>query len=207
MLVFLDESGDPGLKLGKGSSGYFVVCLVIFEDHDEAQAADDRIDLLRREMRIDPKFEFRFNKCRRHFREQFLKAVAPYQFFYYGIVINKAKLWGEGFRYKASFYKYTSGLVFENAKSFMNNATVIIDGSGSKDFQRQLEAYLKRRINDPKQRFIGKVKMQDSSRNNLLQLADMIAGSIHRDFGVKDDAQVYRQLISHREVYVQKWPK
>src|SRR3972149_2145064 len=109
MLVFVDESGDPGLKLSQGSSKYFVVALVIFEDYEEAQAADDRITLLRREMRLDPCFEFRFNKCRRAFREQFLKAIAPYQFFYYGIVINKdpAKLWGEGFKNKESFYKYT----------------------------------------------------------------------------------------------------
>jgi len=209
VLVFVDESGDPGLKLEQGSSRYFVVALVIFEDHEEAQAADDRISLLRREMRLDPRFEFRFNKCRRSYREQFLRAVAPYQFFYYGIFINKdpAKLWGEGFKIKESFYNYASSLVFENAKAFLNNATVIIDGSGSKDFRRQLERYLKLRINDPGHRFIHKVKVQDSRRNNLIQLADMIAGAVNRSFGVKADAQIYRQIISHREVYVQLWPK
>ena len=209
MLVFVDESGDPGLKLEQGSSKYFVVALVIFEEDEEAQAADDRITLLRREMRLDPCFEFRFNKCRRSFREQFLNAIAPYQFFYYGIVINKdpAKLWGEGFKHKESFYKYTSGLVFEKAKTFLNNATVVIDGSGSKDFRRQLEWYLKRRINDPGQCLIRKVKVQGSSRNNLLQLADMVAGAVHRSFGTKVDAQTYRHIISHREVYVQFWPK
>lgn len=36
MLVFLDESGDPGLKLKQGSSQYFIVTIVIFEDKDEA---------------------------------------------------------------------------------------------------------------------------------------------------------------------------
>jgi len=209
MLVFVDESGDPGLKLSQGSSKYFVVALVIFEDHEEAQAADDRINLLRRELRLNPRFEFRFNKCRRDLREQFLRAVAPYQFFYYGIVINKdpAKLWGEGFRYKESFYKYASSLVFENAKAFLSNATVVIDGSGSKDFRKQLERYLKLRINDPGCRFIRKVKVQESYRNNLLQLADMIAGAINRSFGTKPDSQIYRGIISHREMNVQLWPK
>jgi len=209
MLVFVDESGDPGLKTKQGSSRYFVVVLVIFEDNDEAQAADDRIALLRREMRIDPRFEFHFNKCRKSFREQFLRAVAPYQFFYYGIVINKDmdKLWGEGFRHTESFYKYTCSLVFENAKVFLNNATVTIDGSGSRDFRRQLESYFKRRINEPGQRFIKKVKIGKSSANNLLQLADMIAGTIGRSFGTKGDANLYRTIISHREMYVQLWPK
>ena len=59
-------------------------------------------------------------------------------------------------------------MVFENAKSFLDNATVVIDGSGSKDFRAQLERYPKRRINDPTQHIIKKVKVQDSSRNNLL---------------------------------------
>lgn len=209
MLVFVDESGDPGLKIDQGSSRYFVVALVIFEDNDEAQAADDRITLLRREMRLDPRFEFSFNKCRREFREQFLRAIAPYQFFYYGIAVNKDpnKLWGEGFQHKESFYKYTCSLVFENAKAFLDNATVIIDGSGSKDFRKQLERYFKRRINVPGQRFISKVKIESSWRNNLLQLADMVAGAIHRSFGTKGDSQLYRPIISHREMYVQLWPK
>ena len=61
MLMFIDESGDPGLKVGSGSSKYFIVALVAFEDHDEALAADDRIDLLRREIGLSEKFEFHFN--------------------------------------------------------------------------------------------------------------------------------------------------
>jgi hypothetical protein len=193
----------------QGSSKYFVIVLVIFEDNEEAQAADDRIALLHRELRLDPQFEFRFNKCHRSFREQFLKAVAPYQFFYYGIVINKDpnKLWGDGFKNKDSFYKYACNLVFQNAKTFLDKAVVIIDGSGSKDFRKQLERYFKNRINTPEQRFIKKVKVENSAKNNLLQLADMVAGAIHRSFGSKNDAQSYRPLISHREVYVQLWPK
>ncbi|MBI4287520.1 MAG: DUF3800 domain-containing protein [Chloroflexi bacterium] len=89
----------------------------------------------------------------------------------------------------------------------MNNAKVVIDGSGSRDFRQQLQTYLKRRINDPKQHYIREVRVHDSLRNNLLQMADMVAGAIHRSFGEKNDAQVYRALIRHREVHVQLWPK
>jgi hypothetical protein len=209
MLVFVDESGDSGLKLDSGSSRFFAVSLVVFEDYEEAQAADDRITLLRREMRLDPRFEFKFNKCRQDFRTRFLSAVAPYEFFYWGIVVNKdpAKLWGEGFKHKDSLYKYTSGLVFQNAKAYLNNATVVIDGSGSREFRDQLQRYLKRRINDPGQRTISKVKIQNSASNNLLQLSDMIAGAVHRSFGEKNDAKLSRRIVSHREMQVQLWPR
>ena len=50
LLVFIDESGDPGLKTDQGSSRFFTIGLVVFEDHDEAQACDDRIMLLKREL-------------------------------------------------------------------------------------------------------------------------------------------------------------
>jgi hypothetical protein len=112
MLMFIDESGDAGLKVHAGSSKYFIVGLVAFEDHDEAQAADDRIDLLRREMGVPDRFEFHFNKMKPNQRKEFLLAISPYDFFYWGIVINKAKLTGRGFQFKESFYKYACGLVF-----------------------------------------------------------------------------------------------
>jgi|ERR1051326_3364932 hypothetical protein len=209
MLVFVDESGDPGRKIENGSSRFFVVALVIFEEESEAEAADQRIGLLRRELRINPAFEFRFNKCKETFRTEFLKAVSPYEFFYWGVVIDKdpAKLTGEGFNYKESFYKYTSGLVFQNAKAVLSNATVVIDGSGTKEFRFELDRYLRRMVNSPEQKLIRKVKVQDSKKNNLLQLADMISGSIYRSYGDKPDAQAYRKLVSHREMYVQRWPR
>ena len=209
MLVFIDESGDPGMKLGEGSSGFFTVVLVAFEENDEALAADQRIQLLKREMGFPPNFEFHFNKLRPDYRKQFLSAVASYSFFYFGIVINKQKLTGPGFKYRDSFYKYACGLVFENAKPYLANATVVVDGSGTKVFRRQMATYLRRRVNDPNSegRFIGKVKIQDSQSNNLLQLTDMVCGAVARSYGGKEDAKEYRALVSHREIYVQFWPK
>jgi len=61
MLVFVDESGDPGLKLNKGSSKYFIVILVVFEKPSTAEDLDQRIQHLRKEFGFHPKFEFKFN--------------------------------------------------------------------------------------------------------------------------------------------------
>ncbi len=210
MLIFVDESGDPGLKLSQGSSKYFIVAIVLFEEDEEAEAAEQRINLLRRELGLASNFEFHFSENKATIRTAFFKAIEPYNFFYFGIVINKEKLYGEGFKFKESFYKYTCGLVFENAKQYLSQATVIFDGSGSKDFRRQLHRYLKRKINDKDRSYsyIKKVKIQDSSKNNLIQMADMICGAIRRSFrsNAKQDQQ-YRDIIRHREIYIQFWPR
>ncbi|MCK6486505.1 MAG: DUF3800 domain-containing protein [Phycisphaerae bacterium] len=209
MLVFVDESGDPGMKLERASSPYFVVTAVLFEDHDEAGACDQRIDLIRRELGLPETVEFHFNKSSRRVREYFLQEVAPYQFFYIAVVLNKRKLFGPGFRYKASFYKYTVNLVFQNAKPYLRDAIVVIDRSGGDDFRRQLAAYLTRKMNDKDgPRLVRKVKTERSHNNNLLQLADMLCGAVSRTFRAdRTDNQAYRALIRHRELNVQVWPR
>lgn len=208
MLVFIDESGDTGLKIAEGATRYFVVAMVAFDDNEEALSCDRRIDLLRRELRLGADFEFHFHRNSNRVKEAFFNAVLPYQFFYYGIVINKEKLFGEGFRNKESFYKYACGLLFENAKDKLENATVIIDESGRELFKYQLAKYLKEKVNSADRRCIKWVKMQDSKGNNLLQLADMIAGAISRSFDEqKKTKKVFRNVINAREIYVQVWPK
>ena len=209
MLAFIDESGDSGLKIENGSSRYFTVGLVVFEDLDEALSCDQRIQLLKKELGWEPNSEFHFKRNSDKIKRTFLQAVSPYNFFYYGIVINKdpKKLWGEGFKNKESFYKYACGLVFENAKEKLERAIVTIDESGNLDFKRQLAGYLRRKVNR-ENNAIRKVKMQRSESNNLLQLADYIAGVINRSINNnKKWADDYRKIIAHREIYVQIWPK
>lgn len=208
MLVFIDESGDTGLNIPKGATKNFTVAMVVFEENDEALSCDQRISLLRKELRIDESFEFHFHQNSDRIREAFLKAVLPYQFFYYGIVINKQKLFGEGFKNKESFYKYVCGLLFENAKDKLERATVVIDESGRDFFKYQLAKYLKNKVNVNNKKCIKKVKMQNSKSNNLLQLADMIAGVINRSLDEnKKNKNIFRKLINAREIYVQIWPK
>jgi hypothetical protein len=205
MLVFVDESGDTGRKLGKGSSRYFVITLVIFEENDEAEGCDQRITLLKRELHLPPVFEFKFSQLRKDQRTKFYEAIQPYSFFYYGIIIDKdpSKLWGKGFEIKESFYKYTCSLVFENAKPYLKDAIVIFDGSGSREFKRQLTRYLRKKVGGG----IRKVKIQASHSNNLIQLADMVAGAINRSLTDKDDKLLYRNCLKPREMNVQTWPR
>ncbi len=205
MLVFVDESGDPGLKIAAGSSPFFVVVLIVFEEKAEAEILEKRLELLRHELHLHPHFEFKFNKCKSEYRLSFLRAVAPYNFFYYGIVIDKANLYGEGFTIKESFYKYVMQLVLLNAREHLEDADIYIDASGEREFRRQMNNYLKRKVNVEK-RHIRKVGFLDSANHSLIQLADMVAGALNRSQGDKSDAENYIKVIRHREAYVQVWP-
>lgn len=208
MLIFIDESGDPGLNIEAGSSKNFIVALVAFEDHNEALAADDRISLLRKEQGFPASFEFHFNKMKPAYRRMFLEAIASYDFFYCAVVMDKSKLTERHVQFKESIHKYACGLLLEDVKARLNNAIVVVDGSESKRFRHELKSYLIRRLkHDSGKCFIKNVRVHDSTTNNLLQLADMVVGSVARSYSGKKDSREYRSLIAHREMNVEVWPK
>lgn len=207
MLCFVDESGDTGLKVGKGSSPYFTIALVLFNDHDDATACDQRITLLRRELGVSQDYEFHFSETPIKIKKAFFEAVIPYNFFYLAITINKAALFGEGFKYKGSFYKYTCSLAFENAKPHLQEAIVVFDGSGSRQFKQELQAYLKKKMNEEDSKRIRKVKVQNSCKNNLIQLADMVCGAVSVSLKVdRENRAEFHRMIAHRELLWQFWP-
>ena len=179
---------------------------ILFEDHDEANECDARINAIRTELGLSPHYEFHFNKSDKRIRNQFLEKVAPFEFFYLAVVVDKPKLRNPAFQKKESLVKYASGLVFENAKPHLKDAIVVIDANGSRDFRNQLSKYLKKRIKDDAgYRLVKKVKTARSYGNNLVQLADMVSGAVWRSFKQQDGS--YRGLVSARELRVQVWPK
>jgi hypothetical protein len=207
MLVFFDESGDSGMKGKPGSSLFFVVTAVLFEDHDEANKCEQAIKALRNSKHLNDKFEFHFNSCSDELRQDFLSAISRSGFFYHSVVLNKAKLWGKGFQDKHSFYKYAVGLVFENAKKELVQAKIVVDKCGNREFLEQLSKYLKRKMNT-EGKLIKKVSMEGSHSNDLLQLADMVCGAVARSFNMqKQNRMVFRKIVRHRELRVQVWPK
>ena len=210
MLVFFDESGDNGFKIGAGSSPLLTVAMVVFEDHDEAQATDDRIALLRHELHKGDDFEFHFKDNSHAVRRAFFEAVAPFNFFYFSFVIDKTQLREVDFASKDDFYQRVCGLIFEAAKPYLDNAVVKMDSCGSHAFQSKLKSYLKKRVNDPDslQRKIRKVSAQRSSGNNLIQLADMICGAVARaEIETKKEAATFYRMIKHRQIWLRRWPE
>ena len=209
MLVFVDESGDTGLKLGSGSSELFTLTLIIFESVEAAEAVRLRIESLRGELGLSTSFEFHFKECSNHRRRAFLDAIAPFQFKVYSFVVNKAALFGDDFADKSSFYIYVCKLLFEHARVHLINANVQIDESGDATFKRELASYLKRQMNDPRADVpcVKKVTCQNSKGNNLIQLADMVCGAIARSYQRERSApESYRKIIAHRLVSVRYWP-
>jgi hypothetical protein len=98
-------------------------------------------------------------------------------------------------------------VLFENAKGYLKEASVVIDKSGNREFRQQLQKYLMAKINTDKE-IIRQVRTEASHSNNLLQLADIICGAIARSYRTdKKNPMEFRKLIRQHEVGVQLWPR
>ena len=207
MLCFVDESGDAGLKLDQGSSPFFTITAVIFEDHEDANSCDAAITELRRSLGLPAGFEFHYVETPRKHCRSFFECVVGRPFYHVTLSIDKANLFTPGFRPRDSFYKYASGLLFEKAKPYLDEAIIVLDGSGPAQFRKELAGYLKKRTNRGGSRYIHSVKIRDSKTNNLIQLADMVCGAVAEELKSKDKGSEFYKLIQQHEVAWQIWPK
>lgn len=201
MIIFLDESGDPGFKVAKGSSKTFVIALIVFDEELDAEETAVTIKRFRQDLGRDENYEFKFNKCRKDYRTKFLKAVAKSPFRIRAIVVPKTRIYSSTLRHsKESFYNYAIKLVLKNHHGTIKNAKLRCDKRGEKSLSRELKNYLRRELNKPGEKIIANVRFRDSKKDVLIQLADMVAGSL-RKYHEKDtgDAEIYWNIIKKRE--------
>lgn len=132
-------------------------------------------------------------------RRGFLKTVSDCNFTYRGIVMEKGKIYGpELIRSKNAFYSYPIKMVLRHSFGAIRDARIRIDGSGNREFRKKLATYLRKEVNQ-ESAIVKDVKFRDSKKDVLIQLADMVAGAIHRSYTEKRDAQIYRNIIKERE--------
>jgi len=197
MLVFLDDSGDPGFKLDRGSSRFFVISLVIFNDDLEAEKTAVAIKELRRSLNFPDNVEFKFFRSSKSVRQKFLQTVNPYKFRVRSLVMDKTLIRSSELRTnKSSFYGYAIKMILKHSNNSILDAKIKIDGSGDRVFRKNFLSYLRRQLNSGERCIMKNCKLVDSRGNVLIQMADMIAGSTHRFYDKsKTDFDMYHGII------------
>jgi hypothetical protein len=79
-LCFLDDAGDVGFKLDRGSSAYFIIACVAFDETIAAEEVALNMKKLRRDLGWNEFQEFKFNKTRKEVIKNLLSRVADYDF-------------------------------------------------------------------------------------------------------------------------------
>jgi hypothetical protein len=125
-------------------------------------------------------------------RLAFLQAVATHSFTCHTFTLNKASpnLTGAGLQTRQLGYGWVCRVALENvaARMVLQGATVVLDGSGEREFRKTLKTYLQRQLN------VGG------------QPADYVAGVTNRLHSEKVGAAVYEEYLKGKRSALRLWP-
>ena len=194
MLVFIDESGDPGFKVERGSSPIFVAAMVIFEDSSAAQVTENAVRQLAKDLNIRP--EFKFSKSSADVRDAFFDCVSDKPFKVRAIVVRKAVIYSPHLKTdKEDFYRFFVRQMMTYDGGVLDDARVVIDGSGDRVFRKKLRSALRRQVGP----HITSLKFGKSHSDPLVQLADMCVGAIARSYRKdRKDPGRWRRMLRRR---------
>lgn len=201
MLVFIDESGDAGFKTKQGSSKFFVLTLVIFDDELEAEKTTKKIFDLKTKWGKPLEYEIKFNKLRESDKIFFLNKVKNCKFRVRAIIIEKDQVCLSRLRKNSkAYYCFFLKQVLEHNRETISNAKLRLDGSGERNLRNALVNYLRKELNQKNRKVvISDLKFVNSKSSLLIQLTDMVTGSIYRSYQYeKKDRKIYKEIIEKR---------
>ncbi len=191
MLVFVDESGDAGFKFEQNSSRYFVVAMIAFANDERATAV--AIALADFQKSLGQRDEFKFSKMNNSRRLNLAQFISTLDFEARVFTIDKTSLELSFFSQNGiDAYQWMIAqalLVFQNDFS---KARFRLDGTHNRQFKRLFKSYIRQTLAVE----IADLTFVDSTRTELLQLADFIAGVVHRQKRGEDSEKLLEILRS-----------
>jgi hypothetical protein len=197
-LVFIDDSGDPGFKLGKGSTNYFVIACVIFTNTLDAEETALYLKKYRQEIMKSETFEFKFSKTDVNIKKKALSIVSKCNFKVRAIYVNKSVISSDFLKNsKENFYNYAIAQVLDKT-TYLQNAIIKLDGHADRKYRKSARTYFSHKLNSSSKKF-SKLSFVNSQTNILIQLADLVAGSVREFYeNKKSDSKEYLNIINKR---------
>lgn len=174
-----DEAGDFSFNFEKGASRYIVIAVIATPDPESLRQL---LSNIRKENRLSPSHEFGFhNISSGQFRQRIFTALRSANFEAWALIADKTTLPKPFSLFMTGLDTYTffvSELIEHIPPEKREGATLILDEMGYPDQTRdELKRMLKKR--NIKHGF-NRISMRRSKQEALIQIADLIAGSVLR---------------------------
>jgi hypothetical protein len=203
MKIAIDESGDTGRKMNHGSSKWFVLAAAIVpESSPTCGITCQAVEAYKRQFVGNSELHFSHNSHEQHL--DFLHYMHDKDFVYAAAVIDKQKLMATQplvLSSKMSLMFYAFDHLFDQLKPWLDSPIVLVDSSGSQYFNQALGHHLLRLYGSDQEadyRKISQVRVVDSAREPLVQLADYIAGAIRHHVDPAYQSEAYEQYLADR---------
>ncbi len=198
----MDESGDCGFKFDRGSSKFFVlVAVYISDESDDGDKISKAIKKLKIQCNLTENFEFKFSRCKEKLRKEFFQITTHSPIEYKAIIVEKPKINSPIFRHQPQqLYCESARMLFYDNNPPLESAVLLIDEAVAKIHHKEFNWVLKNYLS---KNTISKIKQKSSKKEIMIQVADMIAGAIFREYSRGD--QTYHKMIKGQEKILLKF--
>jgi len=189
-LAYLDESGGHGFDFSnEGTSTHFVICAILIDEskNDYLASEFDKI-----KFKYYPVSELKSSKIAKNesLRLRILADLEPLDFKYFYLIIDKRQILPDtGLQYKEVFYKFLYGILYNNLFRTFRNLSIIADEMISDEFLKGFKNYVLQ--NHTVDLFHqNRFDFKNGKTTVLLQLADLIGGTMNRYYSNKSNISV-----------------
>lgn len=206
--AFADEFGDSNLNIENGGSTYFIIvaALVAPADLDGARQRAEEIRSRRFQKGEMKSSSIAGNDER---RARVLAEMLSIPFRFRAVVIDKREIDREsGLIYKQPFFKFLNGVLYQSLYRAFPRLCLIADQHGGTDFMTGFERYV-RQTHQPDLFTRADFRFGESRSEPLIQLADVIAGSLARYYEpsvASDRAPEFVELLRQKSLGIETWP-
>lgn len=184
-LVFVDESGNPGIKDEQGE--FVIVGVVVIEENDLAKISEE-FSRIKQQMNWDADFEFKFSKTNKNIIIKLLKSLSDINFEIYALIFDKKDISTNG---QTIYNRLLCDLIKEMR---IENADILVDGKTSRRNKNSVASFFRKELSKNG----NKLRYGNSKSYDGLQLADLIAGTIHRFYAGKKGGIDFMSIIKNK---------
>lgn len=207
VLAFADEFGNNSFDFESQGSHFIIASVIV--NIDELPRIQSELERIRK--KYFQTGEIKSNKVKDNHRRRklILNELSALNFSVYAVVIDKRKLFGEGFKFKQSFYKYLNGILYKELYRTFPQLELKVDEHGGNDFMRSFKKYVQK--NHIRNLFSGSDFFIEKSHNDLgVQLADFMAGTLGFIFDqnkMSESSQEFLEILSPKLISLNHFPK
>jgi len=183
--IFIDESGDLGVNISKGSSKIFVITAVVFSKSNEMDKVNTLINKIKDKHNLINK-EIKFNKTNTKFKKDIISKILKEKFMIYYFSWTKCN--------DSVKLKYLDALSQLLSQFGKNDANVVIDGNLPKNEQKDIKKELRKIITLK----INKLTFKNSKSDNLLQVADLMSGLIYKILQKDREYKAFSKILDKK---------
>jgi hypothetical protein len=210
--AFVDAYGTPSIHVEKDGVTTFFIIAAIIADGDRTTELRSNVDAVRRSFfGAGP---MKSAKCSDERRMKVLRALLPIDFRFVAVAVDKSRVDpGSGLVFGEPFVKFMHRQLLDRLFAAFPDLHVVSDRYGDDDFMEGFKKYvLEKRLGHGQGDLFLKPTFEftKSQDEPLVQLADMIAGSLSKIYDPKKRSPAkdeIHELLRGRALYVVDWPK